>query len=86
VARSGKALYVYILLQYAFVDSNVAIIITIYIETNYFTQYRLIVKNCGYQFFNVNCTCKVWDIIVILTWSVDSSKSSQEIVLDDGTK
>jgi hypothetical protein len=61
-------------------------ILTIYIDLKYFTQYRLIAKIGGYQHFNVNGTCKGWDIIVMLICSVDSSKGSEGIVLEDGRK
>jgi len=40
----------------------------------------------GSLLFNVNVTCKEWDIIFMLTCSLNNSNISQENLLDDGRK
>jgi hypothetical protein len=61
------------------------VIVTIYL-IKYFTQFWLTAKIGGYQPFNMNDTCKEWDIIFMLTFSMNNSYISQEAVLDDGRK
>jgi len=38
----------------------------------------------GFRLFNVNVSCKAWDIICMLTGSLNGSIISQDTVLNDG--
>jgi hypothetical protein len=51
-----------------------------------FTQFRLTAQIVRYQLFNMNGTRKEWDIIFMLTCSMNNSDISEVTLLDDGRK
>jgi hypothetical protein len=51
-----------------------------------FTQFRLTAQIGGYQLFNINVTSKEWDIVFMLTFSMNNSNVSEATLLDDGRK
>jgi hypothetical protein len=48
----------------------------------YFTQFQLTAKIGGYQLFSMKDTCKEWDIIFMLTCSMNNSNTSPSAILN----